>query len=171
MRSSRTTQVVAAALLSLAACTSAINFRDANRQNLDRLRPGMDRDEVLDVMGVGEYRQFTGSETQGPLGTGRDSIGVTSVQIPVGGNAPVLYNPHRSELYEGRDGSTWEVFYYYTHVSRDDGQVTDDELTPLVLQDGRLTGWGWTHWAAQNGRHDLGAELPDPLPDPDLRLP
>jgi hypothetical protein len=115
-------------------------------------------------MGIGEEHQLVGSETQGPVGTGRDTMGVMSVQIPVGNNAPVLYNPQRSEVYRG-DGSSWEVLFYYTHVVRDDGLVTDDELTPLVLQDETLTGWGWAHWATQNSRHDLGAELPDPLPD------
>ena len=147
-----------------AACTSAINFREENRRSLQQLHVGMDRSEVLEVMGVGEHRQFTGSETRGPVGTGRDTMGVMSVQIPVGGNAPVLYDPHRSEVYEGED-STWEVLYYYTHVVRDDGLVTEDELTPIVLRDGIVTGWGWTHWAAQNSRHGLEAELPDPLPE------
>lgn len=145
-------------------CTSAINFREENRQSLRELHVGMDRSEVLEVMGVGEHRQFTGSETRGPVGTGRDTMGVMSVQIPVGGNAPILYDPHRSEIYESED-STWEVLYYYTHVTRDDGLVTEDELTPIVLRDGIVTGWGWTHWAAQNSRHGLEAELPDPLPD------
>lgn len=148
------------------ACTSAINFREENRRTLQELHVGMDRSEVLDLMGVGEHRQFTGSETRGPVGTGRDTMGVMSVQIPVGGDAPVLYDPHRSEVYEG-DDSTWEVLYYYTHVTRDDGLVTEDELTPIVLRDGIVTGWGWTHWAAQNSRHELEAELPDPLPDRD----
>ena len=148
-----------------------MNFREANRQNLEKLPVGMDRTEVLDVMGIGEYSQFTGSEMQGPVGTGTDSMGVTSVRIPVGGDAPKLYNPHRSELYEADDGTSWEVFFYYTHVARDDGQVTEDELTPLVLEDGLLTGWGWQHWAAQSSRNGLDAELPEPLPDPELRLP
>jgi len=155
--------------LALAACASAIGFREQNRTNLGKLRVGMERSEVLQVMGVGEYRQLIGSETRGPVGTGRDTMGVMSVQIPVGGDAPILYNPHRSETYDG-DDSSWEVLFYYTHVMHDDGMVTDDELTPIVLRDGTLTGWGWTHWAAIDGRHDLGAELPDPLPDPDLRL-
>lgn len=174
MYNQRMNQTTAAGLLLLAvttvACTSAIHFREENRQKLDELHVGMERGEVLEVMGVGEHRQFTGSETQGPIGTGRDTMGVMSVQIPVGGDAPILYNPHRSETYEGED-SSWEVLFYYTHVMRDDGLVTDDELTPLVLRDGTLTGWGWTHWAAVNGRHGLGAELPEPLPDPDLSQP
>ena len=161
---------VALAATWLAACASAASFREQNRRHLDELRVGMERSEVLDLMGVGEQKQLVGSERQGPIGTDRDSMGVMAVQIPIGGDSPILYNPHRSELYEG-DGSTWEVLYYYTHIARDDGRVTEDELTPLVLRDGTLTGWGWTHWAAQNRRHDLGAELPTPLPDPDLGAP
>lgn len=149
----------------LSACASAINFRERNRENLDKLRVGMTRDEVIDLMGIGEEHQLIGSETQGPIGTGRDTMGVMSVRIPTGNNAPVLYNPQRSEIYQGADGSTWEVLFYYTHVVRDDGMVTDDELTPLVLRDDTLTGWGWTHWSAQNSRYELGAEMPDPLPD------
>jgi hypothetical protein len=149
----------------VSACASAINFRERNRENLDKLRVGMTRDEVIDLMGIGEEHQLVGSETQGPIGTGRDTMGVMSVRIPTGNNAPVLYNPQRSEIYQGADGSTWEVLFYYTHVVRDDGLVTDDELTPLVLRDETLTGWGWTHWSAQNSRYDLGAEMPDPLPD------
>lgn len=155
----------------LAACASAGNFRDENRENLETLHPGMERSEVLEIMGIGEEHQWIGSETRGPVGTGRDTMGVMQVQIPVGRNAPILYNPHRSETYEV-DGSSWEVLFYYTHVVEDDGQVTDPELTPIVLRDGTLTGWGWTHWAAQVGRHDIeAAELPDPLPDPQLGRP
>jgi len=166
----QTTATMLLAAVTFTACTSAIHFREENRRNLDKLHVGMERTEVLEVMGVGEQRQFTGSETRGPIGTGRDTMGVMSVQIPVGGDAPILYNPHRSETYESED-SSWEVLFYYTHVVRDDGLVTDDEVTPLVLRDGTLTGWGWTHWAAVVGRHDLGAVLPDPLPDPDLGQP
>jgi len=162
--------VFLAVLVAAGACASANSFRERNRQNLEQLRVGMTRGEVIDLMGIGEKHQLVGSETQGPVGTGRDTMGVMSVRIPVGNNAPVLYNPQRSEIYTG-DGSSWEVLFYYTHVVRDDGMVTDDELTPLVLRDDTLTGWGWTHWAAQNRRHDLGAEMPDPLPDHALATP
>lgn len=155
----------------VAGCASAISFREENRDNLAKLHPGMERSEVIEIMGIGEEHQLVGSETQGPVGTGRDTMGVMQVRIPVGGDAPILYNPHRSETYEA-GGSSWEVLLYYTHVAQDDGQVTDDELTPIVLRDGTLTGWGWTHWAAQVGRYDIeAAELPDPLPDPPLLRP
>lgn len=151
------------ALLGLVGCASASNFREANRRNLNRLVLGMDRQAVLDVMGIGEQRQLTGSETLGPIGTGRDSMGVMSVRIPIGGNRPVLYNPHRGELYNA-DDSAWEVFFYYTRVAHNDGMVTEDELTPIVLQDNVLIGWGWSFWAQQVRASSIPAELLDPLP-------
>jgi hypothetical protein len=154
------------AMLVLTGCASATNFRESNRINLGRLALGMDRIEVLGVMGVGEQRQFTGSEIDGPIGTGRDSMGVMSVRIPIGGNRPVLYNPHRGELYNA-DGSSWEVFYYYTRVAHNDGMVTEDELTPIVLRDDVLIGWGWSLWAREVRAAEIPAELPSPLPLPD----
>jgi hypothetical protein len=128
----------------------------------------MDRDEVLALMGVGEQRQLTGSEVDGPIGTGRDTLGVMSVQIPIGGRRPVLYNPHRGELYR-EAGSDWEVLYYYTRVAHNDGMVTEEELTPLVLRDNVLIGWGWAFWAQNVRNYDLPAELPDPLPEATTR--
>jgi len=151
------------AIVSLLGCASATNFREANRVNLGKLVLGMDRGAVLSVMGVGQQRQLTGSETDGPIGTGRDSMGVMSVQIPIGGNRPVLYNPHRGELYNA-DGSSWEIFFYYTRVRHNDGMVTEDELTPIVLRDDVLIGWGWSLWAAEVQAADIPAELPRPLP-------
>lgn len=156
------------ALVALAGCASATNFRETNRVNLDRLVLGMDRVAVLRIMGVGEQRQFTGSETDRPIGTGRDSMGVMSVRIPIGGNRPVLYNPHRGELYNA-DGSAWEVFFYYTRVKHNDGMVTEDELTPIVLRDNVLIGWGWSLWAMEVRDAEIPAELPRPLPLPDTR--
>ena len=154
------------AIVPLLGCASATNFRESNRVNLGRLVLGMDRGAVLGVMGVGQQRQLTGSETDGPIGTGRDSMGVMSVQIPIGGNRPVLYNPHRGELYNA-DGSSWEIFFYYARVRHNDGMVTEDELTPIVLRDDVLIGWGWSLWAEEVQAADIPAELPRPLPLPD----
>ena len=38
----------------------------------------------------------------------------------------------------------FEVIYYVTDVKNDDGAITDDELTPLVFDEGNLIGWGWS---------------------------
>lgn len=54
----------------------------------------------------------------------------------------VQENPRRVENY--RDGqNVYIIDYYFIGINRSDGQITDDELTPLVFQDDRLIGWGW----------------------------
>jgi hypothetical protein len=52
-------------------------------------------------------------------------------------------NPYRSETLTGKDGKSYEVLYYYSDLKQRDDKITDDELTPLVFQDGKLIGWGY----------------------------
>ena len=145
--------------LAVAACASAGGFRETNLDNLDRLRTGMTRDQVFDVMGT-ESVSAAGTESAGPVGIAEDTLGVNSLQVPIGGPRPVLQNPHRNEVYEA-GGSDWEVLFYYTRVSADDGRVTDDELTPVVLRDGTLVGIGWEYWAEQASLYAIPAPLPE----------
>lgn len=142
--------------VALAACASAGGFRERNRSNLDRLEVGMTREEVLDLMGT-ETIRAAGSEGAG-VGVSEDSLSVSRIEIPLGAR-PVLRNPHRSGTFEA-GGHAWEVFYYYTDLVRDDGLVTDDELTPVVLRDGVVTGWGWSFWAAQVSAYGIPTEIP-----------
>lgn len=51
--------------------------------------------------------------------------------------------PYRSETLTGKDGKSYEVLYYYTHLKQRDDRITDDELTPLVFQGGKLIGRGY----------------------------
>jgi len=150
----------------IAACASAGGFREDNFRNLNRLRPGMTRGQVFDIMGT-KTVSVSGTETSGPVGIGEDSLGVSQVQIPLGGPKPVLQNPHRSELYRA-GGSNWEILFYYTSVVRNDGLVTDDELTPVVLRDNVLAGWGWEYWVEQVSLFDIPADVPESgIPTPD----
>ena len=54
-----------------------------------------------------------------------------------------INNPYRVEAFKGKDGHIHEVLYYYTDLKKDDGVITNDELTPIVLKDGEVVGWGW----------------------------
>ncbi|MEJ2483911.1 MAG: DUF3192 domain-containing protein, partial [Gemmatimonadota bacterium] len=101
----------------------------------------------------------------GPVSISEDTLGVNRAQIPIGGTRPVLQNPHRSEVYEA-GGFDWEVLFYYTRVSADDGRVTDDELTPVVLRDGTLVGVGWAFWSEQASLHEIPARIPIPEATP-----
>ncbi len=40
-------------------------------------------------------------------------------------------------------GFTYQVLYYFTFIVRPDDQITDDELTPLVFENGVLIGKTW----------------------------
>ena len=108
----------------LAACSSLMldpleQLRSANKQNLAKVAPGMTRMEVESVMG----------------------------HARAGGKLPeVLFgrlqyleakNPMREETHGDR-----VVLYYYTDVKARDDRITDDELTPVVLRDGKVVGVG-----------------------------
>ena len=98
-----------------------------NRANLLKLSIGMSKQKVINIMGTEEMIAF-----YAPPGTGlihRKTI--------------IITNPYRSEIFQGKD-KTLEVIYYVTDVKRDDGAITDDELTPLVFDNGTLIGWGWS---------------------------
>lgn len=85
-----------------------------NRQSIANLSKGMDKEQVIDYMG----------ETY---------IWDMGVQIN---------NPYRIEMLQGTS-KNFEVFYYYTGIKRADFEITNEELTPLVFENGKLSGWGW----------------------------
>ncbi|MEW5896008.1 MAG: DUF3192 domain-containing protein [Candidatus Omnitrophota bacterium] len=51
-------------------------------------------------------------------------------------------NPYRIEEID-KNGKKYVVDYYLIGINTSDGQVTDDELSPLIFKDGQLAGWGW----------------------------
>lgn len=107
------------AILIIAGCATASGVRVMNRENLLRLSIGMTKQEVLNTMGTKTFEIY---------GDGVDTK---------------INNPYRSEIIPD-EGKNLEVLYYYTDVKQTDGAVTDDELTPLVLDQGKLIGWGWS---------------------------
>lgn len=52
-------------------------------------------------------------------------------------------NPYRVVVLDRDSGPPDELLYYYTKHGRDDGAVTRAEITPLVLENDHLVGWGW----------------------------
>lgn len=81
------------------------------------LSPGMSKGDVLNTMGT-------------------ETITTT---------ADTITNPYRTELYRA-GGHVFELLLYYTDIKARDGAITDDELTPLIIKDGKLDGWGWSYW-------------------------
>lgn len=101
----------------ISGCASLSQIRAENRQKLTGLSVGISKQEILGIMGT---------KTVEAEGT-------------------VITNPYRTEMYRS-NGHSFELLLYYTDIQKSDGAITDDELTPLVLMDGKLDGWGWSYW-------------------------
>jgi len=98
-----------------------------NRENLSRLSIGLAKEEAISIMGTKPMNAFY-----------TELSGIRKITRGI-----IVSNPYRSEILSGGD-KTLEVVYYTTDVKNDDGAITDDELTPLVFDNGKLIGWGWS---------------------------
>ena len=110
--------ILTLAAIVLSGCVSTSQIRADNRQKLMNLSAGLSKQEVLAIMGTKTIRADNGT---------------------------VVTNPYRTEMYRAK-GSVFELFLYYTDIQKADGAITDDELTPIVIKDGKVDGWGWSYW-------------------------
>ena len=60
----------------------------------------------------------------------------------------VIRSPYRTQTLV-QDGVNYEVLFYYTGGVDPEGMITDKQLTPVIIESGRLSGWGWEHQVAQ----------------------
>lgn len=103
---------------------------DLPRQSLtsiDELQNGMTYPEVMELMGD---QVKIGFQKSGEEGDSADAVG--------------LRNPYQIEMVEAGDGQHL-VVYYVTSVNNSDGQITNDELTPVVFTDNVMVGKGWDY--------------------------
>ena len=116
--------------LGLVGCAvlSRQQIRYENRKNLLKLSVGMTKEEVFNVMGVGQP----------------NPLDVTVM----------VHNPYKSETLRAGD-KIFEVIYYYTDLKKDEGIITDDELTPLIFDEGKLIGWGWRFLEDTTKKYEL----------------
>jgi hypothetical protein len=126
--------VVSVLFVLIAGCTSSLDrVRTANRRNLLKLSVGMTKEQALAIMGH-------------KSGGGRFG-------------EPTVNSPYKSEILPGKD-KTFEVLYYYTDVestvyTANPATITDDELTPLIFDNGKLIGWG-TDFLEDIKQHKIG---------------
>lgn len=118
-------------LVGCASLGSVDKLRTENRQNILQLNIGMTKQEVLNVMGTKSATDVYASGLWG------------SLQLSVN-------NPYKSEILQGNN-KTFEVLYYYTDTKKtfkpyagEMPTIQDDELTPLVFDESKLIGWGWS---------------------------
>lgn len=55
----------------------------------------------------------------------------------------VINNPYSREFKTDSAGSTTEVLWYYTNTNKADGDITKEQLTPIVLEKNAVVGLGW----------------------------
>ena len=131
----RVTVLMVFVVLLLGGCaSSSAKVRGLNRTALNRLSVGMTKDQVLATMGTQTYKANIGGGFAG---------------------GELITNPYRSETHLANDGETIEVLMYYTDVKNRDGAITDDELTPVVLKNSLLIGWGWSFWDQSIQKYEI----------------
>lgn len=123
--------LVLAALISGCATVTLQSVTSLNRQNLLNLSVGMAKNKALSVMGAETKTAKVVLHQYGNW-----------AETPV--ENIVINNPYRNEILKGKDNKTFEVIYYVTDVRKSDNNISDDELTPLVFDNGKLIGWGWS---------------------------
>jgi len=111
----------------LVGCSSMDSIRTQNRQNMVGLSTGMSKQDVLAVMGTNTIRSAEGG---------------------------LINNPYRTHIYRS-PRHEFELLLYYTDENGHDDVITDEALTPLVIMDGKLDGWGWSYWNALVQKYDL----------------
>jgi len=136
--------VILCAAVTLAGCIkphkriSPYEVRAQNAYHVMKLKHGMTREEMLELMGNDwvktqdlVYKEFYSPEEQFMSDT------VTYLEIR---------NPHKLQVIK-RDRSLIEIYFYYTRINSDDLEhISDDELMPIVLKNGVVTGWGWPYY-------------------------
>lgn len=109
-----------ACALGLAGCASdpnIISYKDylaANNQNIQHLKLGMSKDEVMALM--------------------------KTYSADIHGNP--LPNPSHIEFVQ-RGKDVYEIMYYITHAHPPFTPIRDTQATPVVLKNGAVAGWGW----------------------------
>ena len=84
---------------------------------------------------------MTESELEALMG---DSLVIgysVNTQSPGTSQATKVKSPYREEEFKKQD-RTYKIFYYFTQIKKADGIVADDELTPVVVNDGKVVGIG-----------------------------
>jgi hypothetical protein len=110
-------------------------FRKANQDHLKLLVPGMTKDVVFATMGTNAVSRCV------------HAAGGICLEFET------IDNPHHRS-HHSIDGKRYEVLYYYTddeardlryyyrELKRHETELRDDQLTPILLENGKLVGWG-----------------------------
>jgi hypothetical protein len=77
------------------------------------------------------------------VGMTRDSaLKILALDTPTPDSLPHVYRSDRYLI----NGMTEIWFYTPTRAKAPKDTVPEKDLTPIVMHDGKLTGWGWAHY-------------------------
>jgi hypothetical protein len=102
-------------------------IKESSLTDIHKLKMGMKIQEVKAIMqaGVKIGYEKTGSDKQ-------DFRRIS------------LKNPYRIEEMK-KQNRQYKVYYYFTHIVKSDGIISDEELTPIVFEYDTLIGKGWNY--------------------------
>jgi len=92
--------------------------------NIDHVYVGMSMQEVDSIMGKELETGYIIKES------------AENVFVPI-----TIKSPYQKEVVK-KEGQRYFVHYYVTHITKPDGKISDDELTPLIFQGDKLIGKG-----------------------------
>ena len=103
--------------LLLISCGPSLELvKSTNRSNLNKISLGFTKSEVLNIMGTSTIKTSDGT---------------------------IVTSPFRNETMN-ENGKSYEILFFYTDTKKTDGVITDDELTPIVFNDNKVVGFGWS---------------------------
>ena len=103
-----------------------------NRSRISQLELGMSPNDVDRVMGVGTQFAY---------------------------KAARVANPWRVDAFRLADGTSVRIQYYLTERPRNKARAQENELTPVVLENDRLVGWGWSYLKRMTDRYQISIPL------------
>lgn len=123
--------VLAALSVTLGACFS--DYQEVGEDRLASVDAGMPKDSVLAIMGDGPLTaEFA------------DTLRVT--------------NGFRRSSYFV-NGNSYEVLYYREEPGNVTETVEQDRETPILLQDGKVLGWGWKFYVDAMKKYNLPSPI------------
>jgi hypothetical protein len=62
-------------------------------------------------------------------------------------------------LLKDKSNNNIEIIWYFTDIKKADGAITKDELTPIILENNKVTGIGWGYYEDYSKRKEININI------------